>query len=206
MDERPADEWVMISALQHFVFCPRQFAVIHVEKYWKDNFFTADGERLHARVDLPGSHRTSGRRVEYAMPISSARYGIAGTADAVELLSGGAVVPVEYKRGHEKLTDCDAVQLCAQAFCLEEMMQVEIPVGGLFYFETRERCEVVLDAALRERTADIIRRCSDILSGAVPAPPPLYSAKCRACSLAEYCMPPRSKHSALEYLRKEVVS
>lgn len=121
----PADEMIMISALQHYVYCPRQFYIGHVEQYWKDNCFTADGKRLHERVDLPGNHRESGRRVEYALPLSSRTYGITGVADAVEF-TADSVMPVEYKRGREKPDNRDAVQLCAQVFCLEEMLKCSI--------------------------------------------------------------------------------
>ena len=184
-------EFLMISALQHYRYCPRQFALIHLEGYWKENYYTSDGRCLHRRVDLPGNHRSARRRVEYALQLSSKALGICGTADAVEFCGGNEVVPVEYKRGKAKADDCDRVQLCAQAFCLEEMLDCEIPTGGLFYFETRERLCVPLDDDLRTSCREAIAHCRQILdSGKVPCMS--YERKrCAACSLLEYCMPPR---------------
>ena len=198
----PEDERIMISALQHCAFCPRQFHIIHVEGLWRDNFFTADGKRLHERVDLPGSRRERGRRVEYALPLSSAQYGLAGIADAVEFLADSAA-PVEYKRGKRKPDDRDAIQLCAQALCLEEMLKTPVPRGSLFYFETREKVSVDLDAKLREKTKETIAACRKMLeTGFCEAF--LYSKKCRACSLLEICMPPRRRFSATECWKKAV--
>jgi len=194
----PADEMIMISALQHYVYCPRQFYIGHVEQYWKDNYFTADGKRLHDRVDLPGNHRESGRRVEYALPLSSRTYGITGVADAVEF-TADSVMPVEYKRGREKPDNRDAVQLCAQVFCLEEMLKCSISRAGLFYFETRERVPVEIDEVLRTETAEAVAACRRILETGI-CEVPVYSKRCRGCSFLEYCMPPRKPFSAAEYL------
>ena len=196
----PEDERIMISALQHYAYCPRQFHIIHVERLWRENFFTADGKRLHERVDLPGSRCGRGRRVEYALPLASARYGLAGLADAVEF-SADSATPIEYKRGRRKPDNRDAVQLCAQAFCLEEMLNASVPRGCLFYFETRERISIELDDALRAETAATIDACRKMLETGFCEEFP-YSKKCRACSLLELCMPPRRRFSATEYWKE----
>lgn len=193
------DDFIMISALQHYQYCPRQFALIHLEQFWQENFFTRDGKHLHERVELPGSHRSAGRRVEYALPLANHELGIAGVADAVEFLSrkdGSAVAPVEYKRGEAKEDDCDRIQLCAQVFCLEEMMKISIDRAWLFYFETRSRLEVEITPELRAECRAVIAGCREIFdSGRTPLA--IRSAKCRGCSLADYCMAPEALRSCL---------
>ncbi len=182
------DSILMISALQHFMYCPRQFGLIHLEQFWQENYFTRDGKHLHERVDLPGNRRSSGRRVEYALPLSSGRYGISGIADAVEF-AGGSVAPVEYKRGGAEASECDSIQLCAQVFCLEEMLNISISKAWLFYFETRSRTEIAITDELRNSCGNAIASCRKLLESGV-TPQAARSAKCRACSLADYCMPP----------------
>jgi len=192
----PEEEWMPISALQHYEFCPRQFALIHVEQYWHESFFTADGRARHDRVDLPGGRRGKQRHVDYALPVAAPPLGIYGRVDAVETLydAGGtvaAVFPIEYKRGHPKSGDCDIIQLCAQALCLEAMLAVAIPEAALFYFETRSRLPVALDEPVRRHTLEVIAACRKLFdTGEIPVLP--YDRKrCAACSLLEYCMPPR---------------
>ena len=202
--ENPAEVPVLISALQHYLFCPKQFAIIHLEQHWKENYLTADGRRLHERVDLPGNHRSRGARVEYALPLISEQYALSGKADAVEFLADGSVIPIEYKRGHAKADYSDMVQLCAQALCLEEMMKIRIPEGALFYFEKREKVTVLLDDALRRETIEVINACRALLAGEKILPPAVRSAHCRGCSLLEYCMPQNKPHSASEFLKREI--
>lgn len=201
-------DYLMISALQHFLYCPRQFALIHVEQHWKDNFFTAQGEVLHKRVDLAGTRRGTRRRVEYALPLGSARLRLAGRADAVEFIhdeSEESVHPVEYKRGKSKISDCDKVQLCAQALCLEEMMNCAISEADLFYFETRERLPVALDSQLRSETLKTVEACHALIAKSV-TPQAFYDPKrCNACSLFEYCMPKRrGTISATDFLKESL--
>ena len=191
---RYEDEFLLISAIQHFMYCPRQFGLIHLEKFWQENYFTRDGKHLHKRVDLPGNRRSSGRRVEYALPLSCREHGITGIADAVEFTDGNAAAPVEYKRGGAEATECDALQLCAQVLCLEEMMRIEIPRAWIFYFESRSRKEIAITHELRSNCIAVIAACHELLrSGVVPQVE--RSAKCRACSLVEYCMPPQKLRS-----------
>ena len=151
MEER---EPIALSALQHFLFCPRQCALIHVERQWAENRFTAEGRVLHERADLGGSSSRSGVRTVRSMPLRCRRLGIGGVADVVELHDGGRrPYPVEYKRGRPKAHRADEVQLCAQAVCLEEMSGTTIPEGALFYGQTRRRVVVRFDKALRALTA-----------------------------------------------------
>lgn len=186
------DDPIPLSALQHHLYCPRQCALIHVERQWEENRFTAEGRLLHDRVDAGGAERRGGVRTVRGMPLRCLRLGIAGVADAVELHGDGRrPFPVEYKRGKPKAHRADEVQLCAQALCLEEMFGVDVPDGALFYGETRRRVAVAFDADLRaltERTAAEVRAMVE--SGRTP--PPVWQARrCGACSMAGMCQPKR---------------
>ncbi|MBK1838445.1 CRISPR-associated protein Cas4 [Azospirillum sp. YIM B02556] len=189
MDE---DDLLPLSALQHQLFCPRQCALIHVERQWRENAFTVEGRLLHDAVDAGGRERRGAVRTVRSMPLRSRRLGLAGIADLVELHGPDQrPYPVEYKRGRPKAHRADEVQLCAQAICLEEMFRTEIAEGALFYGENRRRVAVRLDAELRgltERTAAAVRAMFE--SGQTP--PPVYeAAKCRNCSMIELCRPRR---------------
>lgn len=132
------DDLLMLSALQHLSFCPRQCALIHIEQIWAENVFTAEGRVMHERAHDEDRRETrAGVRVERGMPLRSLKLGLIGKADVVEFHSGlggkgWTPFPVEYKRGKPKVDDCDKVQLCAQALCLEEMLGVAVPAGALF--------------------------------------------------------------------------
>ncbi|WP_234554066.1 CRISPR-associated protein Cas4 [Thermus caliditerrae] len=181
------DEPIPISALQHYVYCPRQCALIHVEGVWEENLFTLRGRRAHEGVDVPEGMVREGVRVEYALPLFSERLGLVGRADVVEF-HGGAPYPVEHKVGPRRARLADEVQLCAQALCLEEMLGVEVPRGALFYRASRRRREVRFTPELRalvERTAVEVRA----LLESARLPPPVHDARCRDCSLVDACMP-----------------
>lgn len=183
-----SDDPLPISALQHWLFCPRQCALIHVERLWEENALTAEGRVLHERADSGKPESRDGARILRSLPLRSDRLGIAGVADVVEMRDG-VPLPVEYKRGRPKAHRADEVQLCAQALCLEEMMGCTIPEGHLFYGEPRRRTVVPLDADLRaltERVAGEARAA--ITAGHVP-PPVFEKRKCGACSLVEACRP-----------------
>ncbi len=122
----------MLSALQHYLYCPRQCALIHLEQVWIENQFTAEGRVLHERADSGGTRQVGRARTVRTLPVRSERLGVSGQADVVEFHEDGTVFPVEYKRGKPKGNRCDEVQLCAQALCLEEMLNVEIEEGALF--------------------------------------------------------------------------
>jgi CRISPR-associated exonuclease Cas4 len=184
----PESDFIMLSALQHYLYCPRQCALIHVEQVWIENRFTAEGRVLHERADSGEKVRQSGIRSVRTLPICSHRLGISGQADVVEFHADGTVLPVEYKRGKPKGNRCDEVQLCAQAICLEEMLAVRIESGALFYGQKRRRHQVKFDSELRQLTEKTIAQVHDLLSGGV-TPKAVYSKKCDQCSLISACLP-----------------
>jgi CRISPR-associated exonuclease Cas4 len=186
-------EPIPLSALQHAVYCLRQAALIHLERVWADNRFTAEGHVLHAVADKGGSRKVRGLRRVMALPIASVRLNIAGVADVVEFLpdagGGERAFPLEYKRGKPKLHRADEVQLCAQALCLEDMSGRTVPEGALFYAETKRRVTVPFDAELRRLTEDTIAALADVLASGRTPPPTTRRERCRACSLIELCRP-----------------
>ena len=198
------DELAPISALQHMLYCPRQCALIHNERQWAENLFTAEGRILHERADAGGRERRGDVTTERSVPLRSLRLGISGVADVVEIHEGGHPYPVEYKRGRPKAHRADEVQLCAQAMCLEEMLGTPVPEGALFYGRNRRRSVVAFDAELRaltERIAGDTRR----MLAAGDSPPPEYEArKCDACSLKEVCQPQRPRSAVELWLAKAV--
>jgi CRISPR-associated exonuclease Cas4 len=188
------DDLIPISALQHLLYCERQFALIHVEQIWEENRFTAEGKVLHERVDDTRHESRRLFRQEYGMALRSLQYGLIGKADLVEfcLRDSGAVaeaVPVEFKRGKDKEDDCDRVQLCAQALCLEEMTGAPCTRGDFYYLGAHRRTHVDISGELRSRTLAAVDRARSVLeAGATPAAQ--YSrAKCDRCSLLDDCMP-----------------
>jgi len=181
-------DYIMLSALQHYQFCPRQCALIHLEQQWSENRFTAEGRVLHERADSGTSRQEGDVRIVRTLPISSQRYGLSGQADVVEFHADGSVYPVEYKRGRPKKDRCDEVQLCAQALCLEEMLQIAIDRGALFYGQRRRRREVVFSAELRNLTEQTIRATHNLLA-ADETPPAIHDGRCDHCSLRQICLP-----------------
>lgn len=185
-------ESLPISALQHFLYCPRQCALIHLEQQWSENLFTAEGRLLHERVDEPAHARRGNIRCVTALEVSYPEMGIHGVADVVEFHrtdEGERPYPVEYKRGKPKAHRADEVQLCAQAMCLEAMFGHTVPEGALFYGRTRRRKTVAMDAELRALT----RTAADGLKSlwqSQRTPPAKYDRKrCSACSLLDICQP-----------------
>lgn len=186
------DDFIMLSALQHYAYCPRQCALIHIEQVWSENIFTAEGRIMHEKADS-NKHESRGNvRIDYSVPLRSLRLGLVGKADVVEfhLQKDGTWLPfpVEYKRGKPKADDCDKVQLCAQTICFEEMLKVEIMEGALFYGQTRRREDVVFDMALRQETEDTAKKVHELIKSGI-TPKAEYSKKCDRCSLLELCMP-----------------
>ncbi len=180
--------YIMLSALQHYLYCPRQCALIHIEQAWAENRFTAEGRVLHERADSGEKLRQGGVRSVRSLPLCSERLGLSGQADVVEFHADGTVFPVEYKRGKPKANRCDEVQLCAQALCLEEMLAVRIEGGALFYGEKRRRHPVAFDAELRQLTEKTIAQVHDLLNIRV-TPQAEYAKKCDKCSLISTCLP-----------------
>ncbi|MDX1612117.1 MAG: CRISPR-associated protein Cas4 [Candidatus Thermoplasmatota archaeon] len=179
---------VPISALQHYRYCPRQCALIHVEQTFDENLYTLRGHRAHERVDEPGSRIEGEGRVQYALPIWSDKLAIVGRADVVEFPSSGPLHPVEHKVGRRKARRADEVQLCAQALCLEEMFGVEIPCGALYYNASQRRRTVEFNEALRILTHDTIADVRDLLER-LHVPPPVDDERCPPCSLIDSCLP-----------------
>ena len=202
------DDLVPLAALQHWLVCPRQCALIHLEQAWLDNQLTAEGNVLHARVDQGGAETRGALRRAWALPLRSVRLGLVGKADLVEFHAApdGTEVPfpVEHKRGREKDDDRDRVQLCAQGLCLEEMTATPVPDGALFYHATRKRVVVAFDDALRRHTEEAAGAVRAMIA-AGRTPPVVECAACARCSLAELCLPAalgRRHPTATEYFGK----
>ncbi len=181
------DDLIPISALQHYVYCPRQCALIHVEQIWEENLYTLRGRRAHERLELPEGITRAGVRVEYALSLWSTRLGLVGRADVVEFVQG-VPYPVEHKVGPRRVRHADEIQLCAQALCLEEMLGVEVPEGALFYRASRRRREVVFTPVLRTEVERVVHEVRELLRRR-KLPPPVADARCRSCSLVDSCLP-----------------
>jgi CRISPR-associated exonuclease Cas4 len=188
------DETIALSALQHYLFCPRQCALIHVEQIWSENIYTAEGRVLHEQADKPHAESRRGVRTVTAMPLSNDELGIAGVADVVEFHRleeerAERVYPVEYKRGKPKAHRADDVQLCAQALCLEFMLKQSIAEGALYHGKTRRRRVVRIDAELRALTIDTIEAVRALVRDG-RTPNASYEAhRCDSCSLIDDCRP-----------------
>ncbi|WP_448534632.1 CRISPR-associated protein Cas4 [Parathermosynechococcus lividus] len=190
------DEYVLLSALQHFAFCARQCALIHTEQVWAENIYTLRGARVHANVHTPGQEWLDGeRRVERSVPLYSDQLRIRGVADVIEFSDRGVPYPIEYKAGGNTSRLADAVQLCAQALCLEEMLGCSLDAGAIFYARARRRREVRFVSSLRERTVQIIKETRALLASQA-LPLPVADKRCRDCSLIEACMPDAVTHFA----------
>ena len=197
-------EYIPISALQHWFFCPRQCSLIHLEQTWAENVFTAEGRLLHDKADRGTTEVRGDTKVCTSLLLRSDALGLVGKADVVEFHRQGAVwipFPVEYKRGQKKLGNCDRVQLCAQALCLEEMLGTPVPAGALFYGKTRRREQVNLDEDLRQQTATIVSEIRAMLTSGI-MPPAIADERCEHCSLNVVCMPcaPVSRDYSGRYL------
>ncbi|WP_240193509.1 CRISPR-associated protein Cas4 [Desulfobulbus alkaliphilus] len=198
----------MISALQHYLFCPRRCALVHIEQQWQENRLTAEGRILHERVHGGGRESRRTLRVEYDVPIRSLRLGLIGRADIVEFHRQDdgpwQPLPVEYKRGRPKKDDIDRVQLCAQAICLEEMLDCVVPEGALYYGLKKRRTTVVFDAGLRDKTVQTAAELHALLAKG-RTPPPQYDKRCESCSFLPLCLPRVATRKQVgTYLRRMV--
>jgi len=181
-------ELLPISALQHLLYCERQCALIHIERQWAENRHTAEGAILHKKAHGGKTTTRPEGRALRALELRSVQLGLFGVADVVLWNRGATPVPVEYKRGQPKKNDCDRVQLCAQALCLEEMTGQPVPRGDLFYGKTRRRVTVEFSPALRRLTTEAAARLHDLIkSGRTPPAEP--GPKCDRCSLQALCLP-----------------
>lgn len=202
----PADDFLLLSGIQHIAFCERQWALIHIEQAWAENVRTIEGKYLHERTDDPYEDETRKNiRVVRAMPIVSCDLGLRGIADVIEFKRHDHSIenitiklenregwwqpfPVEYKRGRPKSDDRDAVQLCAQAMALEEMLNIVIREGSLFYGQTRRREQILFDNQLRQRVKELSNRMHKLSSAGI-TPKAVKGKHCSLCSLTELCQP-----------------
>ena len=208
--EYPEDDWLALSGLQHFAFCRRQWALIHVEQQWRDNYLTTAGALEHDRAhDYGASEARGDLLIMRDLRVFSRRLGITGACDVVEFRQSDAGVPlhgragtwspypVEYKHGAPKQTDADRLQLCAEAMCLEEMFSTEIPAGAVFYGETRRRETVVFTEELRQEVRSCFSEMHEYYRRGY-TPKVKRRKACSSCSLKEICLPGLSKTESVK--------
>lgn len=196
------DELLHLAGIQHFYYCPRQWALIHVEQQWQESVSTFQGRELHEKADNPFIKESrESLHISRSTPLVSYTLGVYGIADVVEYrpddngipLSGKKGLwmpkPVEYKRGKEKKDKVDEVQLCAQVMCIEEMCNVEIEEADLFYFAARKRVNINLSEELREEVKKICLQMHKIFESRVTPQTAKNKTNCRTCSLFDICMP-----------------
>ncbi len=213
--ECPEDDWLALSGIQHFAFCRRQWALIHIEQQWQDNYLTMAGSLEHERAHDYGESETRGNLlIMRDLRVFSRRLGITGACDVVEFRQSDAGVPlygrsgtwlpypVEYKHGAPKQMDADRLQLCAEAMCLEEMLACMIPEGALFYQQIRHREQVCFDESLRSQVVVMVSEMHDLfVRGRTPNVRP--SKGCRSCSLRDVCLPKLARtRSAKQFIEE----
>ena len=185
------DDFIHINALQHYMFCRRQCALVYVEDVWQENVLTIRGSILHEKIDSENYETRRGVKSVFNLRIHSYRLGIVGKCDVVEFRKGASatlVTPVEFKAGKPKCDNTDKVQLCAQVLCLEEMLSTTIPEAEFFYGKIRRRVPVEMDSSLREQTENVVQGVRELLSKQI-VPKMEYHSHCRSCSLEQICMP-----------------
>ncbi len=209
----PEEDWLQLSGLQHFAFCRRQWALIHVEDQWAENLRTVDGGLVHERVHDQAFRESRGDCLTVrGLAVHSAELGVSGQCDAVEFQRDPAGVPlkgreglwrpypVEYKRGRPKEHDADELQLCAQAMCLEEMLCCDVSEGALYYAQTRHRTVVPLTPELRARVRESLGEMHELYRRR-HTPKAKPSRACNACSLKDLCLPKlMGRRSVADYL------
>ncbi len=213
MEDRE-DEYLMMSGIQHFDFCRRQWALIHIEQQWGENRFTTEGKIVHDNCHDPSfTEKRKDLIVTRGMRVVSHKLRLSGNCDVVEFhrsdqgvpinhYSGLWIpVPVEYKRGRSKQIDADRLQLCAQAMSLEEMFVCELEYGYLYYKETNRREEVQFDSQLRDKVITLSEEMHKYFSKGW-TPRVQYQSKCKSCSLVDICLPKQQgKSDVLSYIR-----
>ena len=195
------DDYLMLSGIQHFAFCKRQWALIHIEQVWADNTLTFQGHLFHERADDPNFIESRGNIiVSRAIPIISHKLLVYGVADVVEFhrsevgvqITGSEkryqIVPVEYKSGIKGYNDSNELQLCAQALCLEEMFSATIEFGYLFYGKSKRRQKILFEMQMREKVHDLITEMYKCLEAGI-TPKPQAKGWCNNCSINKICMP-----------------
>lgn len=208
--EYPEDNYLMLSGIQHFKFCKRQWALIHIEQQWEENVHTVVGELMHKKAHDPYLvEKRKDLLIARSLPIVSREMGVSGECDVVEFhrcedgikLHGHrgtfSVYPIEYKKGKPKLTEEDRLQLVAQALCLEEMFSTNIQEGALFYGETRRREVLEITEDLRQEVREMFREMHQYFERKY-TPKVKYSKACNACSLKEICLPKLGKSGSVK--------
>ena len=188
----PVPSWadadlIMISALQHYSYCPRQCGLIHLDQAWDENLYTLRGRRVHELVDVPGGETAAGVRIERGLPLWSDWLGLVGKGDVVEFRDG-VPMPVEYKHGPRRKSKHDELQLAAQALCLEEMFAAVVPRGAIYHHSSRRRREVAIGPALRKAVAEAVAQVRTMIRSE-RLPLAVNDARCDKCSLRESCLP-----------------
>lgn len=186
------DELIPLSALQHYLYCPRQCALIHLEQQWAENRYTSEGRLQHQHADQARTESRGGIRIACAMPLAAPELGVGGVADIVEFHAtpgGETIFPVEYKRGKPKKHHADEVQLCAQAMCLEDMFGQDIVEGALYYGKNRRRQWVTFDDRLRHLTLDSIAATRALFDNGITPTASYQPERCDNCSLIDLCQP-----------------
>jgi len=218
MMEFKEEDFLLLSGIQHFSFCKRQWALIHIEQQWQENLRTIEGEILHEKThDDTIKEKRGDLIISRGMKVFSYMLGTTGACDVVEFhraVDGVNIfgsegtykpVPVEYKRGKPKENESDVLQLCAQAMCLEEMLLCEIPEAFMFYGETKRRLKVILDDNLRERVKTIFEEMHELYNKRY-TPKVKLNKSCKSCSLAEICMPKLCKNPSVKsYIKKKLL-
>jgi CRISPR-associated exonuclease Cas4 len=207
------DDLLPLRYLNDLLFCERRLALHLVEQIWKDNQYTAEGVYAHKKVDQSANLKRGDKRNVTGMMLVSYRLGVTGKADLVEFRSDDNAssftvpYPVDFKRGKKKRWDNDDVQLCAQAMCLEEMLNVPVPNGAIFHIKSQHRREVLFDESLRQQTTTAAARLHEIVRTGI-TPPAEWKPRCKGCSLLETCMPKawRPKATAAKYLEDLIQS
>lgn len=212
------EDYLLLSGIQHYVFCRRQWALIHIEEQWEENVRTVEGHLIHEKAHDRFLSETRGNAIiSRGMPVYSASLGTSGECDVVEFHKSKSgvsligkeglyeVIPIEYKRGKEKEDDSDVLQLTAQAMCLEEMLCCSIPKGYLYYNETRRRSEVTINEELRKKVADMFMEMHQMLDRRY-TPKVKRTKRCNACSLKDICLPVLcSNRSVSEYINTTIM-
>lgn len=201
MDVWEEESYLMLSGIQHFEFCKRQWALIHLEQQWEENVRTVEGQHLHSKADQPFIREKRGDKlIVRAMPVKSAKLQLTGICDVVEFVRSDEGVeihgaegkylafPVEYKRGKPKVHDADVLQLAAQALCLEEMLLCDIHTGYLYYNEIKHRVEVPITAGLKATVKSIADEMHDYYRRR-HTPKVKTGSFCKSCSLHSICLP-----------------
>ena len=208
------DDMLMLSGIQHFRFCPRQWALIHIDQQWEDNVLTMEGHLQHKRVDDPFYRQKCGDYISLrSVSIASHQLGLYGVSDVIELHptedESNSIkhpkypglwlpYPVEYKHGRPKRDEIDEVQLAAQAMCIEEQYGINIPLGAFFYAEIRQRLEIEINESLRNTVKECARKMHEVLSSGL-IPPVKQGKHCKKCSLMDICLPQLSECTKVSY-------